>query len=332
MELGQHQLQLLISLVLILGAAFVALICDFLKGNNEQLRELTLELKLRQDEERERARLLSVAPPQPAVAPVTQPVAAAPVKEAAVEKPAKRAERKRTVNSEALAAMERGAMLASTGGRVRSAAPVEAKPEFTPVEVVAQATPAASSMKKDWSSILSRKAPARAGQQPAASPAVPPADVALPAGFQDGYVLNNLVKSRQPVSGLVVSIGVNAPRTSEGALPDSVHQLVQSLIGVNDFAAQSANDEFLLIYPEERGASAQRRLSQIAQQLWDFQLRSLGSIQILFSWGGIEVRSESIEEAIASASERMQETKRGRKLLTMPAQGQTGDTPLRQAV
>lgn len=150
------------------------------------------------------------------------------------------------------------------------------------------------------------------------------AERALPAGFHDGFVLNQLLQSRQPVSGLVVSIGVNALRKSDGTLPESVHELVQSLIGPHDFAAQSSDDEFLLIYPQERGASAQRRLSQIAQQLWDFQLRSLGSFQILFSWGGVEVRSEPLEEAIASASERMQETKRGRKLLTM--------TPLRQAV
>jgi hypothetical protein len=79
----------------------------------------------------------------------------------------------------------------------------------------------------------------------------------------------------------------------------------------------SGEDEFLLICPQERGAAAQRRLSQIAQQLWDFQLRSLGSFQILFGWGGLEVRSESNEEAIASARECMQETKRSRNLLAV---------------
>jgi hypothetical protein len=160
----------------------------------------------------------------------------------------------------------------------------------------------------------------------------------LPSGFQtgfhDGFVLNQLVQSRQPISGLVVSIGVNASSKSDRKLPESVAKLVESLIGPNDFAAQSSEDEFLLIYPQEKGASAQRRLSQIAQQLWDFQLRSLGSFQILFSWGGVEVRSESIEEAIASASERMQETKRGRKLLTMesPVAPSGKDAQLRKAV
>jgi hypothetical protein len=214
----------------------------------------------------------------------------APVEQVAGQVPAAvaRKEKKRPVNSEALAVMERGAALAGSAQRPQLASAVVGK--------------------RDWGSLLSRTAQAAAE---------PP----LPAGFQDGFVLSKLVERRQPVSGLVVSIGVNASRKS---LPESVGQLMQSLIGPQDFAAQSGEDEFLLICPQERGAAAQRRLSQIAQQLWDFQLRSLGSSQILFSWGGVEVRSESIEEAIASASERMQETKRGRKL---PAVGQVPDLP-----
>src|SRR5580700_9030183 len=59
MELGQYQLQIFVSLVVILGAAFVALICDFLKGNNEQLRELAIELKVRREEEQKRSHLLT---------------------------------------------------------------------------------------------------------------------------------------------------------------------------------------------------------------------------------------------------------------------------------
>ncbi len=139
----------------------------------------------------------------------------------------------------------------------------------------------------------------------------------FPAGFHDGFVLGRLVQKRQPVSGLVVSIGVNTPPNSNGSLPGAVRNLIESLIGPEDFACQSSREEFLLIYPHDRGACAQRRLSGIAQRLWDFQLRSLGTFAILFTWGGVEVRSESIEEAIASATERMHETRRGRKLLTM---------------
>ena len=33
----------------------------------------------------------------------------------------------------------------------------------------------------------------------------------------------------------------------------------------------------------------------------------------MFSWGGLEVRSEPLQAAMAAATERMQETRRGRK-------------------
>src|SRR5579864_8398779 len=69
MELGQYQLQIFVSLVVILGAAFVALICDFLKGNNEQLRELTIELKVRREEEQRRSQMMTAQAMQTAMEP-----------------------------------------------------------------------------------------------------------------------------------------------------------------------------------------------------------------------------------------------------------------------
>jgi len=195
-----------------------------------------------------------------------------------------------------------------------------------------------SAASRDWGSLLNGRHQTSTGEPknqkskfaPAASNASEQrlAELGLPVGLQDGFVLSRLVESRQPVSGLVVSIGAGASQDANRPLPADVRALIQSLLGPNDFAAQSGADEFLLIYPGERGASAQRRLGQIAEQLWDFQLRSMGSLSILFSWGGVEVRSESIDEAIASATERMQETRRGRRVLTM----ERAETPLRRAV
>jgi GGDEF domain-containing protein len=131
----------------------------------------------------------------------------------------------------------------------------------------------------------------------------------------------------------VVSIAVNAARNADGSLPESVGEVVRSLIGPNDFAAQSSNDEFLLIYSEDRGAAARRRLSAISQKLWDFQLRSTGEFQTVFSCGGIEVQVKSLEEAIASARQHLQQTKQNRKLLTMALPAEAGvELPLRKAV
>jgi hypothetical protein len=300
MEPGNY-LQLIMTVALIVTAAIVAVICDFLKQNNDQLREMNIELQVRQEHLR-----VPRLPKAEKVSAPEVPSIAAPKEHSIVSK-----DRKRTVNREALAAMERGA--AAAAKRVPVAAPL---PEII---MPAKVSPA----KKDWGSLISRSAQGKNSATALSS---------LPAGFQDGFVLQQLVHSRRPVSGLVVSIGVHASKNSGEKLPEAVLKLVASLIGPTDFAAQSSDDEFLLIYPQEQGASAQRRLSQIARQLWDFQLRSLGSFQILFSWGGVEVRSESIEEAIASASERMQETKRGRKLLTMEAPVPEQAMALRKAV
>ena len=412
MEFGQFPLQIFVSLVVVIGAAFVALICDFLKGNNEQLRELTIELKVRREEEHRRSQMMTA---RAMAAPALEPEAQEKRSDAPAARPAVRAvaapssssrdsrdtNRKRPVSPAALAAFERGEQLAASphGRKTAAAAPrpvincpsdeeVLAAISMThelPVAMEASIVPAPAPVssiptdrltrppdspetqvtlmqssalsgtgsKKDWGSLLARaSANANPNRFDAAIDAPKPgvkvrenlldpvvaatasghaqSDAgAFPAGFHDGFVLSRLVQSRQPVSGLVVSIGVNTPRNLDGSLPQSVRQLIQSLIGPGDFACQSNREEFLLIYPHERGASAQRRLSGIAQRLWDFQLRSMGTFSILFSWGGVEVRSESIDEAIASANERMQETRRGRKLLRMEPHAETA---LRQAV
>ncbi len=384
--MAQYQLQIFVSLLVILGAAFVALICDFLKGNNEQLRELAIELKVRREEERRHSQTMTAQP----VAAMNHAVkerlrmerieqqrtesreraAEAPVSKSLVNRSSRE---KRTPSPGALAAMERGAALAAAPRRPKSApevapapapetapvrfeAPVEKRMAAeTPAPVVPEVIPAPKQItlvaksavannnngKKDWAALLSKKPVQKVEteqvmvndtllDQVVSATATQAAAAPVPAGFHENYVLSRLVQSRQPVSGLVVSIGVNMPREADGSMPQAVRDLVQSLIGTGDFACQSSNEEFLLIYPNERGASAQRRLNEIAQQLWDFQIRSMGSLSILFSWGGVEVRSESIEEAIASAAERMNETRRGRKLVTMePRQEQQA---LRQAV
>jgi hypothetical protein len=389
MEPGQYQLQIFVSLIVILGAAFVALICDFLKGNNEQLRELTIELQARQEEQR-RAKVPAARPTEPVKStPVARQAVTANAVATEAEKPAetrvKRSlatpgERKRSPAREALAAMERGAQLAGVGksaavklsnppehrqaspaapvasiglkpspgegaGQPESAPSVQPEvvmvtPEVTLVTASGLASDALtasaaspSGAKRDWGALLSKAAAAansgtplveQTGSGPVTEPSLP-----LPAGFHDSYVLGQLVQTRRSVSGLVVSIGVNSTRKADGTNYNGVRKLIHSLIGPGDFACQSSEQEFLLIYPRDSGASAQRRLNEIAQELWNFQLGCLGTRSIVFSWGGVEVRSEMLDEAIASANERMQETRRGRKLLTMEPRT---NIALRQAV
>ena len=51
MNLGTFELRIFLSLIVVLSAAFVALVCDYLRGNNQQLREHNLELRVRKDEQ-----------------------------------------------------------------------------------------------------------------------------------------------------------------------------------------------------------------------------------------------------------------------------------------
>ncbi|MDX2154625.1 MAG: hypothetical protein SFV54_28035 [Bryobacteraceae bacterium] len=70
---GALEIRIFLALAVVLGVAFVALVCDVLKRSNEQLRDVNTELRVRleerqrmQAETRETAPVERVAPPRPA--------------------------------------------------------------------------------------------------------------------------------------------------------------------------------------------------------------------------------------------------------------------------
>ncbi len=443
--LGGHQFQLIVSLVVVAGVACVALLCDFLKGNNEQLRELAVELKVRQEQMAPAAAMraeVASSSRQAAFAEkqAAENAAAAESLERAVERVAERVEaaesetpvharRNSRVAREADEAMKRGselvavrprknrveatpaaaeAAMAELDIRVQRKAALKARlerpselvevaaatvvaeqvavPERQEGAVVVMPEPKLSVDQKNLldeilaATVANTTAPALHREQGRSRTAIrddlfssigsrvnrlentlgptgslsgvafseaefvidpspserlqraieatqnqaagfqmerKPMPQEIPAGMQDGFVLSQLVQSRKPVSGLVVSIGVRGSDRKGGRMPEPVNDLMRSLLGSEDFGCQSASDEFLLIFPNDHGAASQRKLSAIAERLWDFQLRSMGSFSILFSWGGVEVNGESITEAISSASERMHQTQRNRKVATL---------------
>ena len=104
-------------------------------------------------------------------------------------------------------------------------------------------------------------------------------------------------------------------------------QNIASLLQGEDFACQTGADEFLILCPGERGKNAQRRLNEISEGLWDFQLRGLGTFSILFSWGDAQAQDELLSDAIAAASERMHQTRRTRKTVSLDS-----SSPSRRAI
>jgi GGDEF domain-containing protein len=151
----------------------------------------------------------------------------------------------------------------------------------------------------------------------------------IPAGMHEQSTLNRLLEANNPFTGLVVSISVN--QTDGAAVSHdvmlSVNHFVRGLLRDGDFACETGDDEFLLLCPEEAGAEAQRRLNDISERLWDFQLRGAGTFSIIFGWGDVLVNGESIGEAVASATERMHQTRRARKTVSFDSA-----SPRRKAV
>ncbi len=88
---GALEIRIFLALAVVLGVAFVALVCDVLKRSNEQLRDVNTELRARM-EERERIRKEMAA----SSAPTLQ---AAPPKPAAPALPEERSKRRRAARA-----------------------------------------------------------------------------------------------------------------------------------------------------------------------------------------------------------------------------------------
>jgi hypothetical protein len=130
MRLDPYQLQILTTLIIVLGVALVALIWDVLHANTEQLRELAQEVRMLREAEAKRS---GAKTPRMETRPSrdldTPSAAGRPVAAPALATP-RDSERKRPLAPEALAAMERGAQLAGVGRRSASE-PSDANPPST---------------------------------------------------------------------------------------------------------------------------------------------------------------------------------------------------------
>ncbi|WP_031495976.1 hypothetical protein [Bryobacter aggregatus] len=149
-------------------------------------------------------------------------------------------------------------------------------------------------------------------------------NLVVPSGIHPVDVFSGLLERKELLTGLVVSVGINEYgqlHENLGAAADellrSVDGLMTGLAGIDGFCTRKKPDEFVLIFAKLSGSAAQRRLSELSEQLWDFQLRNLGTFSVVFSWGAKEVQRENLSEAVAAATERMKETQSSRKSVSM---------------
>jgi GGDEF domain-containing protein len=427
MDLAALELQIFISLVVVLGTAFVALVCDFLKGNNERLRERNIEYRVR-DEERgggispaELLRSLVEIGRNPELAarvlPGEAPPVASEVTEVAeparvstwatkeeLERLAERTARIRARHEARLAGTTEAAPVETAGEAApleetgKSGTPAEAEPVLAPVlvpsperepepepaiseadiagpepakvkvlafdpgavdryEPVSEASLAAEAPVEEPSVAPAPEAPrdeqasepapeavaeasvtgtdaefpagpeapeeaAVKADEPAAEAAQPGAvEADVPPGLHPVAAVNAMLDRNGIFTGTAVSIGINDFASLRSKLGDeegadslaAVEQMVRELLEDRAFGCRFQEDEYILLFPGETEAAAQRRLFQVSEKLWDFQLRSLGQASVMFSWGGLEVQREPVKEAVAGARERMLQTKRNRK-------------------
>ena len=95
----------------------------------------------------------------------------------------------------------------------------------------------------------------------------------------------------------------------------SISRLVMSLTREQDFACRIAEDEFVVLFASETGTAAKRRIQLVSERLWDFQLRSLGTVSVIFSWGASESGNEALVHSVEYAREQMLESRRNRRAL-----------------
>jgi hypothetical protein len=175
------QIQIILSLLAIVGAAGLALLCDLLKKRNEQLREAMVELRVRREENEQKGRTGRPAtrpnakPKAPGTKP-TKPVGAPPKPPVTVKAPQPAA---------APAAIEQPPIAVAPTPLVREAAAV--KPDPAAVAAAGSAEPLdAMKTTQPLTEWLIQRAVARAAQKAAdeiqttASPAIPTVSEPIP--------------------------------------------------------------------------------------------------------------------------------------------------------
>ncbi len=349
MNLSGYEFQVIFCVLILLSLASVALVVDYLKGMNEKLRERHIDLMARHETvvqrvEEDNTKLLRAlaeqsktfremtrksiavntvaaehALPEITLEPVAEPAATQKIDEVPV---------------------------VSESGTVAVAdpepAPVEGAEESLPSNVIRirlksneTAEPAREENREpDFEKFLEDLV--TEFEAPASDPATAQTEalgtlaqhldsfeenLRVPTGTHPPSTLNQLLASAEPFTGLVLAVGINDymrldeihGKTAAEELLVTVDALMGEVAGESGFCSRSSDDEFVLIFPKLTGAPAQQRLSEISEKLWDYQLQSLGTFSVVFSWGASEAQSQPLTATLNIATENMAETRSSRK-------------------
>jgi len=94
----------------------------------------------------------------------------------------------------------------------------------------------------------------------------------------------------------------------------NIGHLLQTSNRHEDEAFRWGGDEFVVLFHNQKGEVAKKRMTDIEARLRDFRVRGLGVLPISFSWGTAEVWGRTLRDAIDEADRNMYELKRSRAI------------------
>lgn len=342
MNIVGYEFQVIFCALILLSLAAVALIVDYLKGMNEKLRERQIDLEARHETmvqrvEEDNTRLLrALAEQSKAFRDMTRQSIVVSTKPAEDTLP----EIQLQPVAEIPAATPPEPVL-TEAGPVAVADPEPAAEESLPANVIrirlksnnseppASTEPIANPAEPDFEKFLEElvsefdadpKPDANLGAL--ASKLEEFSDrLEVPTGTHPPAILNQLLERKDLLTGLVISVGINEYMKLEEIhgvsatedLLNTVDSLMSDLVGDTGFCSRRSDDEFVIVFPHLSGAPAQQRLSELAERLWDYQLQTLGTFSVVFSWGASEAQNQPLADALGIAYENMIETRGTRK-------------------
>lgn len=343
MNLTGYEMQVIFCVLILLALTSVALVVDYLKGMNEKLRERQIDLQARHDVavtriEEDNTRLLRALAEQsktfremnkhsiqvntlatekqlpeitlqPIEEPASPPVLASAGPVAVEEPPQPAAPTEDSLPSNVIRIRLKSAN-PDPEPQPPIADPNEPNFEKFLEELVTEfeATPQPATSVESLES-LATKLEEFTGR------------LEVPVGPQSPSTLKQLLDSKDLLTGLVISIGINEymrldeihGRDAAIELLNTVDALIAEIAADKAFSTRRSDEEFVLIFPGLSGAAAQQRLSEISERLWDYQLQGLGTFSAVFSWGASEAQQQPLAEVLFTASENMAETRSSRQ-------------------
>ena len=92
----------------------------------------------------------------------------------------------------------------------------------------------------------------------------------------------------------------------------NIGNLLQASIRHEDEAFRWGGDEFVILFHNQRGEVAKKRMGEIESRLRDFRVRGLGVMPISFSWGTAETWGRTLRDALDEADRNMYALKKTR--------------------